>query len=132
MSILNDVLPSANPNGNNQDVWRGRDRFGIEASDVTFVPYWDKNSGLSCAGDLLYASAWRKPGALLAAIVNRGESTTASVHLDVSKLGLPTAGPYQAVDADTGGDLSMSADGSISIPIERHDYRQILITASPK
>ena len=43
--ILHDGLPSGNANGNNQYVWIGRDRFGIEADDVEFIGYWVPGSG---------------------------------------------------------------------------------------
>jgi hypothetical protein len=127
MSILNDVLPGANPNGQNREVWRGRDKFGIETEDVTFIPYWDKSSGLSCEGRGVYASAWRKPNALLIAVVNTGDETTARVRLDLAKFGLTEPGDATVVDAETGEKLQLSQDGSIEAPVERHDYRQILL-----
>ena len=130
MSILNDVLPGANPNGHNQDVWRGRDRFGIEKDDVTFIPYWDKTSGVSCEGDTVLASTWRRPGAVLLAIVNRGDATTASPwsHFDAEKLGLPSVDHCKLIDADTGASLGALEDGAVHVPVERHDYRQVMIT----
>jgi hypothetical protein len=127
MSILNDVLPGANPNGQNQEVWRARDRFGIEADDVTFLPYWDKTSGLSCEGEGLYASAWRRPNRLLIAVVNTGNATTATVRLDLAKFGLIEPGSATVEDPETGAKLQLSQDGTIEAPIERHDYRQILL-----
>jgi hypothetical protein len=130
MSILNDVLPGANPNAQNKEVWRGRDRFGIESADVTFIPYWDKASGLSCEGQGLYASAWQKPNALLIAVVNTGNATTATLHVDTTKFELGDAKGITSLDADTGTGLSpLQPDGTIHIRVERHDYRQILLEA---
>jgi hypothetical protein len=127
MSILNDVLPGANPNGQNQEVWRGRDRFGIDADDVTFLPYWDKTSGLSCEGRGMYASAWRRPSAVLIAVVNTGDAATATVRVDKAKFALTESGEITAVDAETGQTLELSRDGTIQVPVERHDYRQIMV-----
>ena len=128
MCILNDVLPSANPNGQNPEVWRGRDRFGIESPDVTFIPYWQKSSGLSADSPEIYTSAWSKPGKLLIAVVNRGEAATATVHMDLAKFGIGDAGDVTAIDADTGEALSpVSPDGTLAVPVNRHDYRQVLL-----
>ena len=130
MCILNDVMPSANPNGDNQEVWRGRDRFGIEGPTVKFVPYWDTDNGVTVTGTDVLASSWRKPGSVLVAVVDRGEATTATVKLDLTKLGLATGGVLKLMDADTGDEIEMSKDGSIEIPVNRHDYRQLLIQAN--
>jgi Family of unknown function (DUF6067) len=128
MVILNDVIPGANPNGHNHETWIGRDRFGIESPDVTFVPYWDKDTGISCDGAGLYASAWKKPNSALIAIVNTGDATTASVHIDTAKLGLGASDQCKLIDAESGDPLPALQDGSMHIPIERHDYRQVMIS----
>jgi len=126
MSILNDVLPSANPNGQNQDVWRGRDRFGIESPDVKFIPYWTKDTGVTTSPDEnLYTAAWQKPGSVLIAIINKGESTTATIRIDPNKLNLSP--DYKTLDADTGIPIPMSSTNTITVSINRHDYRQLLL-----
>ena len=128
MTILNDVLPSANPNGHNQPVWRGRERFGIDTSNVTFHPYWEKDSGVSCGDDGMYTASWTKPESLLIAVVNTGAAKTdAIVHVDRKQLGLD--GKCAVVDADTGDAIAMQPDSSFTIPVERHDYRQVMISA---
>ena len=131
MTILHDVLPGANPNGFNKECWRGRERFGIDTDDVAFLPYWHKDTGITCPGENLYASAWSKPGAVLIAAVNAGSARAdATVTVDLARLKLPAGA--KAIDADTGKPLEMTADGRVTVPIERHDYRQILIgTANP-
>ena len=129
-TILNDVLPGANPNGRNNAVWAGRERFGIDADDVKFVPYWNPDSGISGgSGEKgIYASSWRRPGRVMIAVVNTGDAaTTASLKLDPAKLGLASDATATAVDADTGAPLSSAGDGTISVPVERHDYRQVMI-----
>jgi hypothetical protein len=127
MTILNDVLPSANPNGHNPAVWRGRERFGIDTPNVTFHPYWEPNNGLSCSGDGMYVASWRKPGSVLVAVVNTSNDKSDSVvHVDTTAIKLDHR--CTAVDAETGDVLTMNADGSMTIPVPRHDYRQIMIT----
>ena len=132
MSILNDVMPGANPNGYNQEVWRGRDRFGIESADVTFVPYWDKQSGVSCDGAEMLASLWKKPGSVLIAIVNtrrsdHGQRADRSRRSSVCR----STRKCEVLDADTGeSDQTFVSDGSLHVPIPRHDYRQIPLMAS--
>ena len=123
MTILNDVLPGANPNGRNNAVWAGRHRFGIDAADVTFVPYWTPDNGVAVAGPGLYASSWRRPGQVLVAVVNTGDGpTTAALALDPAKLGLSTDDLTHAVDADTGKPVSLAG-----VPVGRHDYRQVMV-----
>jgi len=125
-------MPGANPNGNNPEVWRGRDRFGIEAADVRFVPYWDKDNGVSVDGANMFTSSWRKPGSVLIAVVDTGDAVTATVHLDLAKLGLPAVESLQAMDADTGDAMKLSADGSLQVPVNRHDYRQLTVKSIGK
>jgi hypothetical protein len=129
MTILNDVLPGANPNGHNQPVWRGRERFGIDTPDVTFHPYWEKNNGISYGGDGIYAASWRKPGAVLIAVVNAATNQDA-VALKIDKGALGLSGDVAAVDADTGEAIAMQGDGSMVVPVERHDYRQVLLRSA--
>jgi hypothetical protein len=133
MTILNDVLPGANPNGHNHPVWAGRERFGIDAHDVTFVPYWNTDNGVSVdsrTGGEFLASSWRRPGRVLIAVVNRGPcSATATLRLDAAKLGVAPGALGRAIDADTGQPIpTASAEpGTLALPVDRHDYRQLLI-----
>jgi hypothetical protein len=129
MTILNDVLPGANPNGHNKAVWHGRDRFGIDTPDVTFHPYWEKQSDIACDGPGIYTAFWTKPGAVLVAIVNTSTTKAdATLRIDAAKLGL--AGTCRVMDADTGDSLVMTPDGSIDVPVDRHDYRQVLVQSA--
>lgn len=128
MNILHDVLPSGNPNGRNKEVWRGRERFGIYADDVRFVPYWQKDLGITADADTIRASLWRRPGATLIAVVNLAEQTDTTLTIDYAKLGL-NADTVHALDADTGQPLPIAKDGSIRIHVGRHDYRQVLISS---
>ena len=123
MTIVNDVLPGANPNGRNNAVWAGRDRFGIDAGDVTFVPYWTADNGITADGGAgLLASSWRRPGRVLVAVVNAGEAATvAHLHLDGAKLGLSADALAHPIDADTGRPVTMD------VPVGRHDYRQVMV-----
>jgi hypothetical protein len=130
MCLLNDVLPGANPDGNNQETWEGRDRFAIQDSDVRFIPYWLKNSGIACTGQNMSASAWLKPESLLLAVVNRGEAATANIKIDFSAVGFGTVERCKAVDAETGQTIDLSTNGTMSVEVPRHDYRQIIISAA--
>ncbi len=123
MTVVNDVLPGANPNGRNNAVWSGRARFGIDAGDVTFVPYWRADNGVSAAGGpALYASSWRRPGRVLIAVANAGPAdVTVTLKLDPAKLGLTADDLTHAIDADTGEPVTLS------LPIARHDYRQVMV-----
>ena len=150
MMLLFDILPSANANGLNQPAWIGRARFGIGADDVTFTPYW-KESGLSTAAPDVKLAAWKRPGKVLIAVVNRGDATTATVKIDAAKLGLGDPAKWKISDAEAGtlvnksyahggaqdlpgawnnaseGAVSSDGKGNLTVPVKRHDYRQIIV-----
>jgi hypothetical protein len=154
MMLLDDTLASANANGMNPPLWIARDRFGIENGDVQFVPYWSEGSGVHVenAPDVL-VSFWKRPGKVLLAIVNRGEATTARVRLDSAKLALGGPSGWTVSDAEAGTIVNkgyVSADpqalpgawnsasqkkirldgNALLVPVERHDYRQVIIEAT--
>ncbi len=146
MAILHDALPSGNANALNTPVWIGRDRFGIEADDVEFVGYWENDSGAACSPKDCYLAMWKRPGKVLLAVVNTGEKTVARLSLDAKKLGLGTPGKWQVTDAEEGtsattrsgdvvgqwlasgqGEIVHPGAGVLIVPVERHDYRQVII-----
>jgi hypothetical protein len=75
----------------------------------------------------MYASAWQKPNRLLIAVVNTGDAANATVRLNLAKFDLTEPGDATVIDAETGEKLQLSQDGTIQAPVERHDYRQILL-----
>ena len=148
--ILNDTLTSANSNGLNTPLWIGRDRFGIEAPDVEFIGYWQADKGFDSTTPDVLVSAWKRAGKVLLAVVNRGEKTRASVTIDAAKLGLAEPEKWKVSDAEAGTSIDQTfahrnlekqpglwradAQGAIVregnrliVPVERHDYRQIII-----
>ena len=133
MQLLDDVLASANANGLNPEVWQGRERFGMTAPSIRFMGYWEQASGLISETKQVYVSGWLAPttpvraGKMLLAIVNTGAKTTASVRIDAMRLKLPNAGHWRVFDAETQEPLAISATGELKLPLERHDYRQVII-----
>lgn len=129
-----------------------RERFGLGEDDVTFLPYWDGDSGLSCATKDVYLAGWLRPGKLMVAVVNFGEKTDATIRIDGEKLGLGPASGWKVTDveADTkvpgwegtgkdrkaitvwdavknGGPVKVDGKGGLIVPVERHDFRLIVI-----
>ncbi|BDI32085.1 hypothetical protein CCAX7_41360 [Capsulimonas corticalis] len=127
MLLVNDVLASANANSLNQEAWIARDHFGMESSDVQFHGYWDPANGLKCAAPSVFVSGWTRPGKALIVAANMGEKTGAAVRIDAKALGLPASSHWKVSDAETGQALSAGSDGQVTLAIERHDYRQIVI-----
>ncbi len=147
---LFDIVPDrhiANP-----QFFAARDRFGIEADDVTFAGFWDVESPVRCEDKDVYVSAWKRPGKVLLLVVNERnakDAVNAAVRLDPKVLGLPDAtdwkvydaeqlATYTALDADGNAvkvsdahvkPLGLSPDGTITVPVGRHDYRQIIVEA---
>ena len=150
MVVLHDALPSGNTNGMNTPVWIGRDRFGIEADEVRFLPYWDADTGVRSLTKEVLVAGWLRPAKLLLVVVNKGnKDENAVVELDWARLGLPPSDQCEAVDAEAGcqikgwdpdakkhlvqwdadeeGALSRNADGQLVIPVRRHNYRQVIV-----
>jgi hypothetical protein len=143
--LLHDALPSGNSNGLNTPAWIARDRFGIETADVQFLPYWNSKTGITYKTKDVYVAGWKKPGKILLAVVNYGEKADAEITLDVKTLGLPEAAKWKVSDAEKGtsvshggkpmwsstmeGEITVTPEGILRVPVQRHDYRQIIIEA---
>ena len=128
-----------------------RDRFGIGADDVRFLGYWEQGSGIRSENPEVLVSAWQRPDRLLLAVVGmqkrHGRAATV-VRIDWKKLGLPAPQEWYVYDAErlatyayldpaTGEpvntlepyapNLALHPDGSLTIEVTRHDYRQLII-----
>lgn len=148
---LHDALPSGNANGQNQPFWIGRDRFGIEADNVEFTGYWEADTGVSCANADIRVSLWKRPGKVLLLVVNTGENANARLELDGTRLGIGAAQTWTVADAEAGTslrgrrkvgakyeyypawqadrefDLWHAGNGVLTVPVRRHDYRQVIV-----
>ena len=62
--------------------------------------------------------------------MNYGEDATARIAIDGGRLGLGAPGTWQAADAEGGAPVETHADGTISVPVKRHDYRQVVLAAA--
>jgi hypothetical protein len=127
--LMHDALPTGNSatDASQIAIIAARDRFGIGGDDVSFIPYWKKDSGVSCSSEKVYLGTWVKPGKLLVCVTNWGEKTDADVRIDLSKFNLPAT--CQVTDAENPETrLEISADGKLSVPVERHDFRLIMIS----
>jgi len=134
------------------DTWfLARDRFGIGSGDVRFLGYWDQENGVRCETADRYVSGWLRPDRLLLVVVGlqrHGDNEPAIVRIDWKKLKLPEPkewyvqdaermGFYSYLDEGTGDPvvvypgrgpgIGITAEGVLSVPVGRHDYRQILI-----
>ena len=130
LTILHDALPTGNT------TWSGelgdaRKRFGIDADDVRFLPYWNNGTGLSCSAKDVYLAGWLRPQKLLLAVVNCGEQCTATLEIDTAKLGLPALNKCKIYDAETLAPLKLSANSKLTVAVPRHNYRQVVIEAKP-
>lgn len=128
--ILHDALPTGNSatDASQMALLAARNRFGIAADDVTFIGYWQHDAGLACATKNVYLAAWRKPGKVLLGVVNWGDTADATVQLDFKKLGLPAG--CTATDAEQPATaLPVGADGALTVPVARHDFRLIIVAA---
>lgn len=126
--MLHDALPTGNSatDRDQRAILAARDRFGIDSDDVSFIGYWRRDSGLACTTKDVYLAGWLKPGRLLLGVVNWGEAADAAVTVDLQKLGLPAA--CRAWDAEQPGTaLAVGAGGMLAVPVNRHDFRLIVV-----
>ncbi len=126
--LMHDALPTGNSatDVSQRQILAARDRFGIDSDDVAFIGYWKKDSGLACPTKNVYLAGWVKPGKILVGVVNWGEKAEADVRLDLKKLGLPaTCKAWDAEKPETV--FAIGADGRLSVPVERHDFRLIVV-----
>ena len=68
------------------------ERFGIGQPDTQFLPYWQRNTGLSVSDPRIKLSAYARPGKLLLCIANwsSDEIQDLVIKLDPSAVDLPT------------------------------------------
>jgi hypothetical protein len=126
--LLHDALPTGNSatDSSQRAILAARDRFGIAGDDVRFLGYWQQDTGLASATKDIYLAGWLKPGKVLVAVVNWGEKSDAGVRLDLKKLGLPaTCKVWDAEKPEL--QLPLDAKGNVTVPVERHDFRLIVI-----
>ena len=126
--LLHDALPTGNSaaDPSQRRILEARDRFGIARDDVAFIPYWKKDSGLSCATKDVLLAGWSRPGGLMLAVVNWGERTDARVRIDRDRLGLPAGCPARDAEAPA-AELAIGPDGEVVVPVGRHDFRLIVV-----
>ncbi|CAN5452724.1 hypothetical protein BH09VER1_BH09VER1_36170 [soil metagenome] len=152
--FLHDALPTGNSFTEPQTraLIAARDRFGIGENDVKFLGYWDTESGLSCTPKDVHLAGWLRPGKLMLAVVNFGEKTNATVQIDAAKLGLGSPSEWKVSDAEegtsvkgytvtgterteitvwdaanNGGPVTSDGKGGLKVPVNRHDFRLIVI-----
>ncbi|NQT11347.1 MAG: hypothetical protein HQ582_01275 [Planctomycetes bacterium] len=102
--------------------------FGLTEADCEFIPYWDvrKTIRVSEGGPDVLAVAWKRPGRGRVLVSNLSEEDrTATVALDMKKLGLPA--DLVATDGRTGEQLRFSGGAIHDLPVHRHNYREILL-----
>jgi hypothetical protein len=98
---LHDVLPTGNHNGHSSHLIKQREAFGIGDKDVTFLGYWQADTGLSVKGKDIKLAGWLKPEKLMLMVTNFGEKQNAKVKIDTKELGWGNAA-IKVTDAETG------------------------------
>lgn len=111
--MLHDALPTGNANQHDSYLLDIRKKFGIGDDNVKFLPYWEK-TGIACDGKDIKLAGWLKPDKMLLLIANFGEQQTATVTLDLAKIGW--SGTILAISDAEGG-------------CKRQDWREITKTA---
>jgi hypothetical protein len=156
MTALFDMVPSGNTRWMSayNTFKNGRLKFGLQEDDVTFRPYWHKTLGVRGQTDQVLASAWLRSDKVLLLVANLGEKTTATLTLDAKALGLGDPATWTVSDAEAGGQMActdpqtgklalypkwnpalmpITRDGAtLTVPIDRHNYRQIIIETAAK
>jgi hypothetical protein len=104
--------------------------FGLRETDCEYIPYWDAlaPTAIVKGGPDVFATAWKRPGQARVLVSNLSpESRTVEVQLDPAKLGLPAGAT--ATDEQTGEAVALGPGLRLSLPVERHGYRVVLVGA---
>jgi hypothetical protein len=148
--MLHDCVPIS-AWGAPQDWFFARDRFGIGADGVRFQPYFSNDGAVTSDTRDVKVSWWTRPGgrALLCVVgfQRSGNPVKTTLKLDAGKLGLPPVARWYVYDAerlatyayldDAGRPvnvyphvreaLDLAPDGTLTLPVRRHDYRLIIV-----
>ncbi|MGD9495804.1 MAG: LamG domain-containing protein [Armatimonadota bacterium] len=109
------------------EMWRALDeRFGIGASDVEFLPYWERPPAATDAQDVL-VSGYRRPGRAMLVVSNflGHEDRTVRVRPNSALLGFER--PFSAADLLTGEAIPVEA-GALSLDLPEGRARYVLLT----
>ncbi|HUS80030.1 MAG TPA: glycoside hydrolase domain-containing protein, partial [Armatimonadota bacterium] len=100
--------------------------FGIGETDVTFLPYWQGDTGVSCGDERAIVSAYLRPGKLMLCVANRSKDEIAGlpVALDLQALGLP--GQVTATDAVRGEEVPVVGT-RLTVPMPPESLRLLLV-----
>ncbi len=100
------------------------DDFEAGAPDCVFHPCWKDKPAVDAGKDAIASAYVRQNGKALIVVGNRAEQARdVTLRLDAQRVGSHA----QAVDAQTKETFPIK-DNVLTVPIGRHDYRQLLLT----
>jgi hypothetical protein len=103
------------------ELWRLRDRFGAKEAEKLF--YWENEPYVRLSARECYATLLRHPKSGVLAFVSnlRRDAQTVTVEFNLGRLGLHGQ-DLEALDALNHEPVSMSRDGSISVPLRSMEW----------
>ena len=102
--------------------------FNTGADDVTYHPYWEIDSGDWIEGEGVLVSYYRRPGSLLAVIVNT-KPAAQDVTLDWTRI-LGPVRVEQAMDVETFFAVSMQS-GRMKVAVGGRDFKLVTLRFEP-
>ena len=108
-------------------VFRLMVEYGYGAPDVAVSQYWKADHPATLVGSDAVSLVMSKPGSALVLVCDYGEGGEVVLTLDREALGL--RGAVAASDRETGQSLSVTADGAVTFPLKKHDFRLVLVEA---
>ena len=120
--LLHDVLPEQVQFWSvlAPEMWMWKD-------DIKFLPYWKSGLGITSKTKDVVASAHVRPTQAVVWIFNQAhEDQTATIQLDLKKLGFDAKKPVQAYDTET-GDAYTLQNGQLTIDVPKRFWRAVQV-----
>jgi hypothetical protein len=99
--------------------------FGYGEPDCRVCNYWDADHPVTVSGVDARTLALARNGRALVIVTDYGDGGQAEVTLDRAALGLPAV--FTARDFETGESVSSTASGHLRFPLQKHDFKAVLL-----
>lgn len=99
--------------------------FRYGEKDAQVYHYWDTSTPITTSGAPVKTLVVSRPNQVLVVVGSFGPGGTSTITLDLAKMKL--ASRVQAIDYETGAPLVRLAPGVFIVPIEKHDFKMVLI-----
>lgn len=101
--------------------------FGYGQPEVRVWNYWDADYPVHIEGSETSSLVASKPGSAIIVVCDYGKGGELKLRLDAA---LKLGNPFTAKDPETGQPVTVGADGSITFPLQKHDFKLVLVESA--